>query len=223
MNAVKRPVIACVSSVACVFCAALSLGHGAWAQNVTFTGLLGNKALLAVDGGLSKTLAVGESHQGVTLVAIQPDHSAVVKIDGKPHTLYMGDALSRGGAGGSSGNTRITLQAGKNNHFMVQGQINGKTAPMMVDTGASFVSLSAREANRIGLDFRSGRRGMTSTANGTMAVWHVKLTVSVRDIVINNVEGVVGEGEMPIVLLGNSFLNHFDMTRTKDNMVLEKR
>ena len=28
---------------------------------------------------------------------------------------------------------------------------------------------------------------------------------------------------MPVVLLGNSFLTHFQMTRTNDQMVLEKR
>ncbi len=199
-------------------------GQNARAQSVTFTGLLGNKALLVVNGGQLKTLAVGETHQGVTLLAIQPDNSALVDIEGKPHTLYMGDAPSRvGDASKNPKGGRITLVATKNNHFVVQGQINGKSLPMMVDTGASFVSLSVRDANRIGLDFRSGRRLALNSANGTIPAWHVKLTVSIGDIVVNDVEGVVSEGEMSVVLLGNSFLNHFSMTRTKDDMVLEKR
>ncbi|MEN9473258.1 MAG: hypothetical protein RLZZ495_1347 [Pseudomonadota bacterium] len=213
-------------SISFAMAAMLLSGHVGYvaAQSVTFTGLMGSKALLVVNGGRPKTLAVGETHQGITLVAIQPDNSALVEIAGKRHTLYMGDAPARvGDANKTSGNNRITLVAGKNNHFMVQGQINGKTVPMMVDTGASYVSLSAREANRIGLDFRSGKRGMMSSANGVVSAWQVKLTVSIGDIVINDVDGVVGEGDMPMVLLGNSFLNHFNMTRTKDDMVLEKR
>ena len=37
------------------------------------------------------------------------------------------------------------------------------------------------------------------------------------------VEAIVTQQSMPFVLLGNSFLNEFQMTRTNDQMVLEKR
>lgn len=199
-------------------------GQSAMAQTIAFTGLLGSKALLVVGGGRPKALGVGEEYQGVTLVAIQSDNSAVVDTGGKRYTLYMGEAPTRmGDASKNPKNNKITLVAGRNNHFMTQGQINGQPVTMVVDTGASMVALSVREAVRIGLDFRSGKRGLVATANGTMPAWHVKLTVSIGDIVVNDVDGMVGEGEMPMVLLGNSFLNHFNMTRTKDDMVLEKR
>ena len=45
----------------------------------------------------------------------------------------------------------------------------------------------------------------------------------VGDVVVHGVDGIVSSGSMPIVLLGNSFLTHFQMTRTNDQMVLEKR
>jgi aspartyl protease family protein len=40
---------------------------------------------------------------------------------------------------------------------------------------------------------------------------------------VNNVDAMVSMGSMPVVLLGNSFLNRFQMTRTNAEMVLEKR
>jgi len=47
--------------------------------------------------------------------------------------------------------------------------------------------------------------------------------VRVGDVVVHGVDGIVSSGSMPVVLLGNSFLTHFQMTRTNDQMVLEKR
>jgi len=38
-----------------------------------------------------------------------------------------------------------------------------------------------------------------------------------------DIDAVVSSGSMPYVLLGNSFLFRFQMTRTNDQMVLEKR
>jgi aspartyl protease family protein len=48
-------------------------------------------------------------------------------------------------------------------------------------------------------------------------------TIRVGDVVAYDVDGVVTTGAMPYVLLGNSFLARFQMTRTNDQMVLEKR
>jgi aspartyl protease family protein len=47
--------------------------------------------------------------------------------------------------------------------------------------------------------------------------------VQIGDVVVREVEAAVTSGEMPYVLLGNSFLSRFQMTRTNDQMVLEKR
>ena len=54
--------------------------------------------------------------------------------------------------------------------------------------------------------------------------WRIKLgSVRVGDVEIFDVDGVVSSGSMPFVLLGNSFLSRFQMTRTNDQMVLLKR
>jgi aspartyl protease family protein len=197
----------------------------AMAQNVGLSGMLGGKALVIVDGSPPKTVAVGDTFKGVKIVSTQGDQ-AVVEIAGKRHTLRVGDAPANvgAGAGTGSGGNRIVLTAGSGGHFFTLGQINGKSAQMVVDTGATSVSLSASDAQRLGLDYKSGQMVQMSTANGVIPGWVIKLnSVRVGDVTAHGVEAIVSSGSMPYILLGNSFLTRFQMTRANDQMVLEKR
>jgi aspartyl protease family protein len=45
----------------------------------------------------------------------------------------------------------------------------------------------------------------------------------VGDVELHEVEASVLPAEMPVVLLGNSFLSRFQMKRENDTMVLERR
>jgi len=201
------------------------LAPAAWAQSVGLAGMLGGKALIIVDGAPPKTVAVGDSYKGVKIVSTQGDE-AVVEIAGKQHTLRVGEAPASvgGGGGGNAGGNRIVLTAGNGGHFFTLGQINGKSAQMVVDTGATVVSLSQQDAQRLGVDYQSGQLIRMSTANGIVPAWHIKLSsVRVGDVTVHGVDAVVSSGSMPYVLLGNSFLTHFQMTRANDQMVLEKR
>jgi len=197
----------------------------AMAQTVGLSGMLGGKALVIVDGGTPKTVAVGDTFKGVKIVSTQGDH-AVVEIGGKQHTLRVGDAPANvgGGAGSGASGSRIVLTAGGGGHFFTMGQINGRSTNMVVDTGATAVSLSVNEAQRMGLDYKSGQMVQMSTANGVIPGWLIKLSsVRIGDVVVHGVDAIVSSGSMPVVLLGNSFLTHFQMTRANDQMVLEKR
>jgi len=196
----------------------------AMAQTVGLSGMLGGKALLIVDGGAPKTVAPGDTFKGVKVVSTQGDQ-AVIEISGKQHTLRVGDApASVGGGAAAAGGNRVVLTASDGGHFFTLGQINGKSAQMVVDTGATAVSLSMNEAQRLGIDFKSGQMIPMSTANGVIPGWHIKLnSVRVGDVTVHGVDAVVSSGSMPYVLLGNSFLTHFQMTRANDQMVLEKR
>lgn len=198
----------------------------AGAQTVGLSGMLGGKALVIVDGSPPKAVAAGESHRGVKIVSTQGEQ-AVIEIDGKRHTLRVGDApASVGGTAGNaapSGN-RIVLTAGSGGHFFTLGQINGKSTQMVVDTGATSVAMSVAEAQRLGVEYKSGQPAQMSTANGVIQGWIITLkSVRVGDVVVHNVEAAVSNGSMNIVLLGNSFLTRFQMTRANDQMVLEKR
>lgn len=204
---------------------ALACSASAMAQSVALSGMLGGKALVMVDGSPPKAVAAGDTFKGVTIISTQGDQ-AVVEIAGKQHTLRVGDAPASVGSTGSpgSGATKVVLTAGSNGHFFTQGQINGRSVQMMVDTGASAVSLSVMDAERMGIAYKGGPTGRVSTANGLVQAWRVRLdSVRVGDVVVYGVEGVVSAGSMPFVLLGNTFLTHFQMTRTNDQMVLDKR
>ncbi len=202
-----------------------SLAPAAGAQSVSLQGSMGsNKALLVIDGQV-QTLAVGASARGVTLRRLA-DGEAEVEVAGELRRLRLGAAPARLGTGAaaSEGAGAIVLPMGSGGHFNAAGSINGKQVNFMVDTGATNVALSQAEANRIGLEWKRGRPGMSQTANGAVPVYLVNLTsVRVGDVEIANVAAVVLPSDMPMVLLGNSFLNRFTMRRDNDVMRLEKK
>jgi aspartyl protease family protein len=204
--------------------ALLALCGGAAAQAVSLQGMLGNKALLVIDGGAPRSVAPGETLHGVKVLSTAGDE-AVVEIKGRRQTLRIGESqVSIGGSGGPARNNRIVMMAGSNGHFLSSGTINGRAVQFMVDTGASMVGLGISEAERVGLNYRAGQQVRMQTANGLVPAWLVKLSsVRIGDVEIYDVDAVVGSQSMPYVLLGNSFLSRFQMRRDNEQMVLERR
>lgn len=99
-------------------------------------------------------------------------------------------------------------------HFLVSGAVNGVPARMLLDTGASLVSVSASAAKRMGIDLRGGRKITLNTANGQTQGTAVTLqSVEALGGVVPNVAGVVMSTDLKgeDVLLGMSFLQHFDL------------
>jgi aspartyl protease family protein len=195
------------------------------AQSVALSGVSGSKALLTVDSGSPRFLSPGQSHAGVKLLEVK-GQSATVEIDGSRQSLRVGEApVSLGGSGAPrAGGERIVLTADGQGHFMPQGQINGRSVQFMVDTGATMVAIGEPEALRINIPYKNGRRVMMSTANGTTTGYEVKLhSLRLGDMVSYNVTAVITPQAMPFVLLGNSYLTRYQMTRTNDQMTLEKR
>ena len=201
-----------------------AVGGFAQAQSVMLTGTIGSRAILIVDGSAPKTVAVGETFQGVKLLSLAAEQ-ATVEAGGKRVALRMDQPVSIGGSGGAGGGgTRIVLPASSGGHFMTQGVINGRSVNFMLDTGATTVALSAADAQRIGLDFSKGQPVRVNTANGIAQGWRVRLnSVRVGDVEVYDVEAIVSQQPMPYVLLGNSFISRFSMRRDADQMVLEKR
>jgi aspartyl protease family protein len=195
------------------------------AQSVSMAGSIGDTKALLMINGAPHTLAVGSTVKGVTLKRVMPGQ-AEVEIDGKTLVVGMGGApasVGGGGGGGASGR-EILIAAGPGGHFMTSGQINGKAVQFMVDTGATTVALSRSEAERIGVDWKQGQRGLSQTAGGVVPVYVVSLTsVRIGDVEVFGVNATIIPVEMPFVLLGNSFLSRFSMRRDSDVMKLEKK
>ncbi|MDB5850642.1 MAG: peptidase [Rhodoferax sp.] len=203
--------------------ALLALGGAAQAQNVVLTGILGSKALLLVDGKPPRGVAAGESYLGVKVLSVTGE-TAVVDVGGQRVVLKMGDSPTQVGAKGPAGGNRIVLTADTNGHFFSPGRINNQAMVFMVDTGASFISMSIAEAERMGIDYRKGQPMRMSTANGVAQGYRVRLSaVRIGDVQLTELDAVVTPASMPFVLLGNNFLTQFQMTRINDQMVLERR
>jgi aspartyl protease family protein len=192
----------------------------AHATEINVIGLFPGKAVLIVDGGSPHTYSVGATiAPGVKLIS-SDNTSATFDLNGKHEVLSIGQ---HAGSARDSGNASVTLHADSRGHFITEGQINGGSVRMLVDTGASLIALPAQDAARLGIDYRSGQVGYANTANGPKQVYMVKLdTVKVGDIVVHQVDATVSESGLPIILLGMSFLNRTEMQRSGDKMILKK-
>ncbi len=197
----------------------------AQAASLSFNGSLGSKAALLLIDGEPRTVRLGDSVDGVRLIAID-DGRATVEVDGRRLTLLLGASPGRVGPGntGVGQSRQIVLSSASGGHFVTAGSINGRSTEFLVDTGATSVSIAQSEAERLGLRFREGRRIMTQTANGTVPAHRLQLdSVRIGEVEVHNVEAVVVPGQMSHVLLGNSFLTRFQMRRENDLMTLELR
>ncbi|MDH4425504.1 MAG: retropepsin-like aspartic protease [Acidovorax sp.] len=192
------------------------------AQSVALAGVLGSKALLVVDAHPPRALGAGDEFEGIRVIAVTRDE-ATIEIKGARRSLRLGEApVSVGNRGGTG--RRIVLNADGRGHFISNGLINGKVMQYMVDTGASTIAIGRPDADRLGLPYQGAEPVRMNTANGVAQGWRLKLdSVRIGDVEVFGVEAIVTPQAMPYVLLGNSFLTSFQMTRNNEQMVLEKR
>ncbi|MEN3111516.1 TIGR02281 family clan AA aspartic protease [Uliginosibacterium paludis] len=194
----------------------------AHSQEVVLAGVLGGKALLVVDGGPPRTLAVGQRLGAVQLVSVSAD-AAEIDISGQRSRLTLGGQPVSAASRASSAR-EVTLVSDLRGHFSTIGTINGSSVRFLVDTGASLVSMGPATAVAAGIDYRRGEQGMASTANGVVPVWRVRIRkLTLGDIQLEDVDSVVMQVEMPAVLLGMSVLNRMEMRRDGSTMVLRQR
>ena len=190
------------------------------ATEVGLAGMTSSKALLMINGSEPVAVAVGQTVSGVKVVSLQGDQ-ANLEIEGKKRTLKVGQQAI-GSADASGG--KVVLTADARGHFYTTGVVNGTSVRFLVDTGATMISFGASDAKRLGIDISRGEQGVTNTANGQVAVTRVKLdSVRVGDITLNGVDALVQSNDMPIALLGMSFLNRMEMQRDGGTMTLKTR
>ena len=195
----------------------------AMAANVTVVGLFPGKAVVVINGTSPRTIGVGQKQpEQVTLISTASS-SAVFDIEGKRHTLDLGEHFAAP-SGGPGANTTLTLSADTVGQFWTVGQINGKSTRFLIDTGATSIALPASVARNMGIDYTKGQRGFASTAGGVVPAYRVSLdAVTVGDITLYRVEASIFEGGLDVALLGMSFLNRLEMKRDGAQMVLTKR
>jgi aspartyl protease family protein len=203
--------------------AVCTVAASAGATEVSLVGLYSGKALVVVDGGRPHSIPVGtKTPDGVKLISIE-EGGANFEIDGRRQHLTVGQHAVSAGRDEQAGSS-TSLTADGNGHFVTVGTINGVPTRFLVDTGATLVSMGKSDAVRANVDYLKGQPGMSMTANGPTRVWKVTLnSVRVGDVLLNQVDAAVHEYDMPIALLGMSFLNRMEMKREGQTMTLKKR
>lgn len=121
-------------------------------------------------------------------------------------------------------NGDLVIHRAHDGHFYTTGTINGRAAKFLVDTGASLVSVSEAFAQKAFI--RGGVATTFKTANGDRLGRVVDdVGVSIGPVSLTNVKVGVGisVSDEHEALLGQSFLSKFDITISKNQMVLRSR
>ncbi len=190
------------------------------AQEVGLAGIMGNKALLIINGAPPRSVPLGATVDGVKVLAVQ-DNQVIIELGGRKRPLRVGQHAVGTSTGGAE---QMVLNADSRGHFFTTGTINGVSLRFLVDTGASMISLGASDARRMGLDFNRGQKGMSQTANGQVMVSKVQLdNVRIGGVTLHQVDALIHQSDMPVALLGMSFLNRMEMQRDGNTMTLKKR
>lgn len=190
---------------------------------------MGDKALIAVDGGAPRVVRAGDSLGGVRVLEVR-NGSVLLDNAGRRVELAIGQANTFMGkpapaADAGSGNGTHVITADGRGQFLTNGSVNGRSVSFLVDTGASMVTLPKSVARQAGVDFRNAKPTMISTANGVAPAQRVTLnSVRLGGIRANLVEAlVVDDQSLPVALLGMTFLNRTDMNRQGDSLTLKQR
>jgi aspartyl protease family protein len=204
-------------------CLALAFSCAVLALDVQVIGLTEGKAVVVIDGGKPRTLQAGQvTPDGVKLISAD-SQQAVFEINGKRETLTLGRSIRASSP--TPEFATVTLSADARGHFITEASVNGASAKMLVDTGASLVVLSSQDAKHLGVSYLYGEKSLANTASGVAPFYRITLnTLKVGGISLNQVEAGVIEGSFPqMPLLGMSFLNRVEMRREGQNMTLRQR
>jgi len=98
----------------------------------------------------------------------------------------------------------VVIDGTRYGHYRVQGLVNGHPVDFLVDTGATEVSIPEGIAVKIGLT--KGEAGWADTANGVATIYDTDIS-----------PGLEG-GE---ALLGMSFLRHFTLVQTSNQLQIQ--
>jgi len=121
----------------------------------------------------------------------------------------------------STGAAMVVLEQDRSGHYIAEGQINGRPVTFLVDTGATDVALPESTARALGLDF--GPMVQVMTAAGPSRAWVTRLDeVGVGDIRRQNVRATITDGEFNGILLGMSFLRHFDLQQSDGRLIIRE-
>lgn len=120
---------------------------------------------------------------------------------------------------------RVVLRRAQDGHFHATLSVNGRDVRFLVDTGATALVLSRRDARRVGID--TGVLAFSTpsvTANGVVFSAPVRLQeVRLGPFTDTDFPAMVNGGDLDVSLLGMRYLDRFARVSVEgDRMVLER-
>lgn len=201
----------------------LACQYGWSMPDVQVNGLLPNQAVVTIDGK-QQILKIGKpAVEGVSLISAN-SKTAVLEWQGERFERTLTRQITNSYTAPVQ-KKEVRIARGRNNHYFTPGHINGRLVSFMVDTGATSIAMSYIEADRLGINWRSGERFIASTAGGDTPSYAITLkSVSVGDITLTNVRAAVIVAETGTeILLGNTFLSQTEMREENNTLVLRKK
>jgi len=189
---------------------------------VEIVGLFKNQAVVQV-GSVQRLMKVGQtSPEGVELLSADTAQ-AQVRYQGETYTLSLSNRVHSGFR--QAEKASVTIPSDDMGQYRVRGAINSQYVNFLVDTGASVLAMSSREAGRLGIDYERGQRGQVQTAQGTADSYFLIIDrVTVAGIIAHNVQAAIIDGNYPVeILLGMSFLRQVSMQENSGVMILTQK
>jgi aspartyl protease family protein len=212
--------------VVCTLLANLTAYGAIAAPQIKVVGLFKDTAIIRQQDNRETVLRTGMStSNGLKLLSANSDY-ALFEYQGQriKHQLTDSPVLSFAPAGASL--TQEVRIPASNGMYTMSGLINGKPQNFILDTGASYVTLSTHHADQLGVSYRDkGKHIQLNTANGRTDAYLINLDkVTVGDIEVANVQAAVMENlSSDKILLGMSFLGNVSMTHEGQVMLLQKK
>jgi len=118
-------------------------------------------------------------------------------------------------------NSEVVLKRGLDGHYRSEALINGEKVDVLVDTGATGVTISQSIADKLNL--KSIDAISTRTANGDSVGYMVRLdSIKLGGVEAKNVSAMIAPGLEGDVLLGMSFLGRMDVRLYKGEMTIKQ-
>ncbi|MBZ0123806.1 MAG: TIGR02281 family clan AA aspartic protease [Roseovarius sp.] len=120
---------------------------------------------------------------------------------------------------------RIEVPRAPDGHYYLTAEVNGTAVEFVIDTGASQIVLSERDARRVGIDTAGlVYVGRATTANGEVRTAPVRLDrLAIGPFADERVRAVVNEGDLDRSLLGMDYLQRFSSVEIAGNRLVLTR
>lgn len=174
---------------------------------VVSIGMAGIAGRSAPDQAVKASTGVSGNHDNWTTHKVRQDRA-----------LAAAEAEGRADSPGE-----VLIGRSGDSHFYADTEIDGTNIRMMVDSGASIVALTRRDAEAIGIDVdRLPVGGTARTAGGDVPLRTVMLdSVEIDGLEVRRVQAAVVDADMGVSLLGQSYLSRLAAVNVEgDTMTL---